>query len=58
MVLAKQVQRVAKTVSPTLVVPQLYESKGPARDQRDPAEGRSDYAALQKHGYAACLAWN
>ena len=55
-VLAKQIQRLAEIVSPTLAVPQLYESKGPDRDQRDPAERRSDHAAFQERGYAACLA--
>jgi leucyl aminopeptidase len=53
-VLAKRIQRLAEIVSPTLVVPQLYESKGP--DQRDPAERHSDHAAFQECRYAACLA--
>jgi bacterial leucyl aminopeptidase len=51
--LAKRIQRLAEIVSPTLAVPQLYESN---RNQRDPAEERSDHYSFQVEGYAACLA--
>ncbi len=54
LVLAERLVTVTEAVSPELPVPQLYRSEGPAPEQRDPAEGRSDHASFHLLGYAAC----
>jgi hypothetical protein len=53
-ILAKRLQRLTGIVSENLAGPELCETKGPGVDQRDGAEGRSDHAAFQARGYAAC----
>jgi hypothetical protein len=54
LVIARRLQRLRETVSERLRGPELCHTKGPAIDQRDGAEGRSDHAAFQARGYAAC----
>jgi len=51
--LAERVKQLQPLVSPELEPPQIYVSSGPG--QVDPAEGRSDHASFQEHGYAACI---
>ena len=47
LVLAERINRLAPEIAPNLQLPQIY-------TQPDPAEGRSDHASFQEHGYAAC----
>ena len=47
LVLAERINRLVPELSPNLKLPQIY-------TQPDPAEGRSDHASFQEHGYAAC----
>lgn len=49
--LANIIQQIAQTVSPLLGTVQVY----PAPNDEDPADGRSDHAPFQEHGYAACV---
>lgn len=53
--LAQRMVDIVPIVSPLLELPQVYRSTGASPLQRDPAEGRSDHAAFQQHGYAACV---
>ena len=50
--LAQLVQTVVPQVSPNLNAPQIYPS---VPGEHDPAAGRSDHAAFQQRGYAACV---
>lgn len=50
--LAQLVREAAARVSPALNAPQIYPDQ-PGGD--DPAAGRSDHAAFQERGYAACV---
>jgi len=50
--LAQRIAALVSTVSPDLPGPQLWRSNGIY--QGDPAEDRSDHAAFQVRGYAAC----
>ncbi len=54
-VLAERIRRLAAHVSPDLLAPQIYDSKGP-EENGDPAERRSDHYSFQVVGYPACLA--
>jgi FMN phosphatase YigB (HAD superfamily) len=54
-VLARRLSELTPLVSPKLELPQIYRSMGPEPTERDPADGRSDHAAFQQHGYAACV---
>lgn len=51
--LGELIQRMTPLVSPELEVPQIYRSTSPSGD---PGAGRSDHAAFQAQGYAACCA--
>lgn len=50
--LAERIAALVPIVAPTLPAPQMWRSHGVY--QRDPAEDRSDHAAFQLRGYAAC----
>jgi hypothetical protein len=52
--LAQRVLRLTSLVSERLQGPELCHTKGPAIEQRDGAEGRSDHASFQARGFAAC----
>jgi bacterial leucyl aminopeptidase len=54
-VLAERIGRLAAHVSPDLLAPEIYDSKGP-EENGDPAERRSDHFSFQVVGYPACLA--
>ena len=54
-VLAERIGRLAEHVSPDLLAPEIYDSKGPEQNG-DPAERRSDHYSFQVVGYPACLA--
>lgn len=51
--LVQIIRRVAGAVSPGLNAPQIYPDQSSGAG--DPAAGRSDHAAFQERGYAACV---
>jgi bacterial leucyl aminopeptidase len=54
-ILAERIGKLATHVSPDLLAPEIYDSKGPEVNG-DPAERRSDHYSFQVVGYPACLA--
>jgi extracellular elastinolytic metalloproteinase len=54
--LARLLADLVPTVAPQLTPPQIYQSGRGTDGAVDPAEGRSDHAPFQMHGYAACVA--